>query len=365
MTWRMPAETGPHDRIWMAFPREGEVMGDSSAARDATYAAWTAVAHAILTFESVTMVVDPSERERARRLLSADIDVVEAPLDDFWMRDIGPTFVIDDETGALGAVDWVFNAWGDQGGAFARDALIAEFVIGQAGDTNGSSVQRIPSLLVNEGGAIHVDGEGTVMITETVQLDPGRNRYATQERVEAELARTLGTTRTIWLPRGLTRDYEPLGTRGHVDMIATFAAPGTVLVHEQPEASHPDHAVMREVRAVLSQSVDAAGRSLTIIDIPAPAQLTDDEGFVDWNYVNHLTVNGGVIACGYDDPVADLRAREILSAAYPGREVVTIDAREILARGGGIHCITQQQPSVSGRTALSESGARAVARDPR
>jgi agmatine deiminase len=102
---------------------------------------------------------------------------------------------------------------------------------------------------------------------------------------------------------------------------------------------------MREVRAVLEQTTDAAGRSLQLIDLPAPSQLTDDEGFVDWNYVNHLTVNGGVIACGYDDPVADARARDLLGAAYPRREVVTVDAREILARGGGIHCITQQQPA--------------------
>jgi len=341
MTWHMPAETAPHDRMWMAFPREGELLGDTSAAREATYDAWSDVAHAIVQFEPLTMVVDPSERERARRMLSADIDIVEAPLDDFWMRDMGPTFVIDDATGELAGVDWVFNAWGDQGGSFARDALIAEFVIGQAG------VPRIPSLLVNEGGAIHVDGAGTVMVTETVQLDPGRNRYATKERVEAELARTIGARHAIWLPRGLTRDYEPLGTRGHVDMVATFASPGVVLVHDQPDAGHPDHAVMREVRAVLEASVDAAGRPLELIDLPAPAQLTDAEGFVDWNYVNHAVVNGGVIACGYDDAVADARARDLLSAAYPGRRVVTVDAREILARGGGIHCITQQQPSVA------------------
>jgi agmatine deiminase len=340
MAWRMPAESAPHDRIWMAFPREGEVMGDSSAAREATYDAWTAVAHAILPFEPVTMVVDPSERERARRLLSAEIEVLEAPLDDFWMRDIGPTFVIDDETGALGGVDWVFNAWGDQGGSFERDARIASTVLEAAG------VPRIPSLLVNEGGAIHVDGEGTVMVTETVQLDPARNRYATKERVEAELARTIGSTHAIWLPRGLTRDYEPLGTRGHVDMVAAFASPGTVLLHEQRDAGHPDHAVMTELRALLERAVDAAGRPLTIVDLPAPSTLTDDEGFVDWNYVNHLVVNGGVIACGYDDPAADARARELLASAYPGRTVVTVDAREILARGGGIHCITQQQPSV-------------------
>jgi len=342
MVWRMPAETAPQSRIWMAFPRKGDVMGDSSAARAATYEAWTAVAHAILPFEPVTMVVDPSEMERARAMLDSAIDIVEAPLNDFWMRDFGPTFVIDDETGALGGVDWIFNAWG-QGADCERDALIAERVLGEVAAT------RIPSLLVNEGGGIHVDGEGTVLVTETVQLDPDRNPWATKDRVEAELARTIGTTTAIWLPRGLTRDYEPLGTRGHVDMIATFAAPGTVLVHEQPDASHPDHAVMREVRAVLEQATDAAGRSLQIIDLPAPAQLTDDEGFVDWNYVNHLTVvNGGIIACGFDDPVADARAREALAEAY-GREVVTVDARPLFERGGGIHCITQQQPAVPAR----------------
>jgi agmatine deiminase len=341
MAWRMPAETSPHTRTWMAFPREGDVMGDSSAAREATYQAWTAVAHATLGFEPVTMVVDPSELERARRMLSADIDIVVAPLNDFWMRDFGPTFVIDDATGDLAGVDWIFNAWG-QGADCENDALIAERVIREVGAT------RIQSLLVNEGGGIHVDGEGTVLVTETVQLDPDRNPWATKDRVEAELARTIGAMTAVWLPRGLTRDYDELGTRGHVDIVATFAAPGRVLLHAQLDPEHPDHAVMPEMRAALEEAVDAQGRRLEIIDLPAPAQLTDDEGFVDYSYVNHLVVNGGVIACGFDDAVADARARDILSAAYPGRTVVTVDAREIFARGGGIHCITQQEPAPVG-----------------
>jgi agmatine deiminase len=348
MAWRMPAETDPHDRIWMAFPREGEVMGDSSAARAATYDAWTAVAHAILPFEPVTMVVDPSERERARRMLSAEVDIVEAPLNDFWMRDFGPTFVIDDETGALGGVDWIFNAWG-QGADFEHDALIAARILDELG------VTRVSSLLVNEGGGIHVDGEGAVLVTETVQLDPDRNRWATKERVESELARTIGATRVIWLPRGLTRDYDGLGTRGHVDIVATFPEPGRVLVHAQNDPAHPDHAVMPAIYDALREVTDARGRSLELIELPAPAQLRDEEGFVDYSYVNHLVVNGGIIACGFDDDAADARAREILADAYGGREVVTVDAREIFARGGGIHCITQQQP----RAGLSRRGSAA------
>ena len=104
---------------------------------------------------------------------------------------------------------------------------------------------------------------------------------------------------------------------------------------------------MRGLRAFLSEQTDAAGRRFEIIDLPAPEALRDDEGFVDWNYVNHLVVNGGVIACGYGEERADAAARDLLAAAYPGRRVVTVDARPILARGGGIHCITQQQPAVA------------------
>jgi agmatine deiminase len=184
-----------------------------------------------------------------------------------------------------------------------------------------------------------------VLVTETVQLDPRRNPYADRVRVEAELARTIGATHAIWLPRGLTRDYERFGTSGHVDICATFPSPGRVLLHEQRDPGHPDHAVSALLRATLEQAVDAAGRPLEIVPLPAPDTLRDTEGFVDWSYVNHLVVNGGVIACGFGEERADAAAREILAEAYPGRRVVSVDARAIFACGGGIHCITQQQPA--------------------
>ena len=338
MTWTMPPEWAPQDRVWMAFPRVGNTLGDDAASADEARDAWAAVANAVAGFEPVAMVVDPSAVAEARRRLSGEVELIEAPLDDFWMRDIGPTFVIGDD-GTLGAVDWTFNGWGANAWAtWERDDRIAEFVAGHSGAVH------LASPLVNEGGAIHVDGEGTVLLTETVQLDPRRNPYATKERVEWELHRTLGATTFIWLPRGLTRDYESAGTRGHVDMVASFARPGVVLQHWQDDPAHPDYAVVRQIRAVLEDSADAAGRRLEFVDLPAPATLRDEDGFVDWNYANHLVVNGGVIACGYGEPEADGRAAGILGEAYD-REVVTIDARPILARGGGIHCITQQQPS--------------------
>lgn len=335
--WRMPAETAPHDRMWMAFPRPNITFGAGQP--EAESAAWAAVANAIAAFEPVTMLVDPVALPTARRLLDGSITIVEQPLDDAWLRDSGPTFVQDAE-GRLGAVDWAFNGWGDhEWSPWAKDRLVGAAV----GDLAGAA--PVPSLLVNEGGGIHVDGEGTVLLTETVQLDPRRNPYADRARVEAELARTIGATRAVWLPRGLTRDYERYGTSGHVDICATIPSPGRVLLHDQRDPAHPDHAVSALLRETLEQAVDAAGRSFEIVPLPAPATLRDDEGFVDWSYVNHVVVNGGVIACGFGDERADAVARDVLAEAYPGRRVVSIDARAIFACGGGIHCITQQQPA--------------------
>lgn len=342
MSWRMPAETAPHERTWMAFPREGLTLGDDPAEAEEAYAAWTAVAHAVAEFEPLTMVVDPSQLQRARRMLGEGIEILEAPLDEFWMRDFGPTFVVDDDRpGVLGAVDWIFNGWGaPEWSEWRVSAEIARVVSAHVGS------ELVSSVLVNEGGGIHVDGEGTVLATETVQLDPRRNPYADRARVDAEFARTIGTTKTIWLPRGLTRDYDDFGTNGHVDIVATIPSPGRLLLHAQDDAAHPDYEVTRALRAQLETETDAAGRRFEIIDLPAPETLRDHEGFVDWSYVNHLVVNGGIIACGFGEPKADAAARAILEEAYPGRRAVTVDSRPIFARGGGIHCITQQQPAV-------------------
>lgn len=344
MAWRMPAETARHDRTWMAFPRAGSTLGGTVAEQEECYAAWAAVAHAVAAFEPVTMVVDPSERERAGRMLGTGIELLEAPLDEFWLRDVGPTFVLDDaRPGALGAVDWTFNGWGDKDWADWRLSARLGAVVGEA-----AGAERIGSLLVNEGGGIHVDGEGTVLVTETVQLDPRRNPYADRRRVEDELARAIGATHAVWLPRGLTRDYDDLGTNGHVDIVATIPSPGRLLLHDQRDPAHPDAAVTGALRALLTEQTDATGRPWDVVDLPAPGTLRDAEGFVDWSYVNHLVVNGGVIACGFGEERADATARAILADAYPGRAVVTVDARPIFARGGGIHCITQQQPARTG-----------------
>lgn len=334
----MPSETAPQDRVWMAFPTGGYTLGDTEEEAHAARSTWAAVANAVLEFEPVTMVVAPDDVETAARYLDPRVEVLTAELNDAWMRDIGPSFVLDANK-QLGAVDWIFNGWGAQDwAAWDKDSQIAANITGRA------SATHLPSGIVNEGGGIQVDGEGTVLVTETVQLDEGRNPGLTKSDIEEELARTIGATHVVWLPRGLTRDSEKFGTRGHVDIVAAIPSPGTLLVHSQQNPEHPDHAVSREIIEFLRTTHDAAGRDWNIIEVPAPETLTDDEGYVDYSYINHLVVNGGVIACSFNDPM-DEKALRILADAYPGRRVVSVDARELFARGGGIHCITQQQPS--------------------
>ncbi|WGD36672.1 agmatine deiminase family protein [Lysinibacter sp. HNR] len=344
MPWVMPWEGVPHERTWVAWPTDGYSLGESSEEIESVRRAWAAVANAVAEFEPVTVIVDPRDVEVAAPYLDEGITLKVTPLNDAWVRDMGPTFVVSQPDAAgkrrLGAVNWIFNGWGAQEWAeWDKDEKVAATVAGWAG------AELIDSPIVNEGGGIHVDGEGTVLVTETVQLDPGRNPGKTHGDIEAELRRTLGVSKVIWLPRGLTRDYQEFGTRGHVDIVATFARPGVVLVHDQENPEHPDYGVSQQTVDLLQEQTDAAGRELEIVRVPAPATLRDDRGWVDYSYINHLVVNGGVVACSFNDSNDD-RAAEILAQAYPGRRVVTVDARSIFAGGGGIHCITQQQPSV-------------------
>lgn len=327
----MPAEWEPHERTWLAWPSGGYAVGDSPEDAQAAYRAWSNVANAIVEFEPVTMVVDPRDIAIAPSWLDPRVEIVSAELDDAWMRDIGPTFVRT-ESGELAGVDWVFNGWGAQHWAkWDHDSQIAQFILDQV------KLPVVKSPMTNEGGGIHVNGKDTVLITKTVQLDPGRNPELTKADVESELIRTLGVRNVIWLERGLTRDYDDFGTRGHVDIVATFCNENTILFHDQKNQAHPDYMVSQEVKNTLANS------GFNLIGVPAPEILRDKEGWVDYSYINHYVCNGAVILCAFDDP-ADARAKKIIEEAYPGRQVVLVDAREIFARGGGIHCITQQQP---------------------
>ncbi|UGY93779.1 agmatine deiminase family protein [Streptomyces gobiensis] len=345
--FRMPPEWAPHDRTWMAWPGPNPTFDTEEALAEAR-TAWARVARAVRRFEPVSVVASPDQAAIARRHLGSGIEVIEQQVDDAWMRDIGPTFVTGGGTaqaaragsGQLAAVDWIFNGWGAQPWArWDHDAKIGAQV------ANWADARTYASLLVNEGGGIHVDGEGTVLLTETVQLDPGRNPGWAHEQIEAEIHAHLGTRKAIWLPCGLTADYGQFGTRGHVDLVAAFVRPGLVVAHSQPDPSHPDHDICRETVKLLRASTDAKGRPLEVVELPAPTITEVDGELVDYSYVNHYLCNGGVVLCGFQDRMDEHNAG-IFRRLFPDRTVTLVDARTIFAAGGGIHCITQQQPKV-------------------
>ena len=329
--FRMPPEWAPHARTWMAWPC-ADYFDDLERARHA----WAEVANTIARYEPVTVVMNPNDVATARPALIPPVEIIARVLDDAWLRDSGPTFVLDDDA-RLGAIDWVFNGWGAQRWAtWDHDAEMAEEII------EHTDARRFESTMVNEGGAIHVDGDGIVLVTETVQLDPGRNPGWSKSDVERELMATIGTDRVIWLPRGLAADYGEMGTRGHIDLLAAFVRPGVVVAHRQPDPTSPDHRVAEENAAILA----AAGLEVVMLTAPPPS---DERGRPhDWSYVNFYVGNGFVVVGTFGDPAHDDAACATLALLFPDRVVERIDARPMFECGGGIHCITQQQPATSG-----------------
>jgi agmatine deiminase len=334
MKLTMPPEWERHERTWMAWPSAPYTLGESAQEAEAARTTWANVANAIARFEPVSMLASSEAIDIARAYLHPSIEIIEAELDDAWMRDIGPTFVRDEQSNLV-AVNWVFNGWGAQPWAtWDNDALVGSFVGALAG------AEVLDSDLINEGGGIHVNGNGVVLLTETVQLGEGRNSDWSKSEVEEEIHQKLGTKKAIWIKRGLTRDYDQFGTRGHIDIVACFASENVLLYHDQQNPEHPDFEISKEVYETLSSAGD-----FELVALPAPKVLRDSEGFVDYSYINHYIINDAVILCSFNDPNDEV-AKSILEKIYPAREIVLVDARELFARGGGIHCITQQQPAL-------------------
>ena len=328
----MPPEWAPHAATWMGFPRDS--YAESGLSRDEAQDAWSSVANAISEYEPVRMLCHPEDLAAAKRKLSASIGVVPATLNDAWLRDIGPTFVLEDD--ALVAIDWRFNGWGQNtefewGHDDAIACQIAEIL----------AVPTERADIVNEGGGIHVDGQGTVLLTDTVQLDQTRNPGHDRDSIAAHVHNALGTHRAIWLSKGLWRDNFLNGTKGHVDIVACFAPDGRLLVHRQTSEDHPDCSLW----GILAQQFKEEG--LEVLPLEAPLTLKDSRDWVDYSYINHYVCNGAVICPSFDDQRDDA-ARERLEDAYPDRDIRMLDARALFAMGGGIHCITQQQPSEIG-----------------
>lgn len=327
----MPAEWAPHARCWMAWPCRAALWGDGL---DAARAAYADVARAVRRFEPVTMIARPEDADAARALCGADISIENFPIDDSWMRDIGPTFLVDKQGGLAGCA-WRFNAWGGKYSDYAADAALAGRLLNRLG------MRCFDAPFVLEGGAIHCDGAGTVLTTESVLRNPNRNPGLDRAGMTALLRDWLGAEKVIWLQAGLAEDE----TDGHVDNVACFAGPGRVLALRAPAPDDPNHGALDANLAILRSETDAAGRRLQVETVEQPTLFDSAGKPLAASYLNFYVANGGVVMPRFDLP-ADGPAAEAVAAAFPGREVAQVAALPIVRGGGGIHCITQQQPAL-------------------
>lgn len=335
--WWMPAEWAWHAATWMVWPHNRALWETTwGVTLVQVQQDFARVANAIARFEPVKMLVDPSAAAGAKALCGPGIELIEQAVNDSWCRDSGPTFVCHPQLGTAG-VSWRFNAWGGKS-AHDLDESLARRVLNHLG------LECFGTPLSNEGGAIHVDGEGTLITTESVLLNPNRNPGVSKAEMEAIFTRLLGIKKTIWLPGDpdyVTGDM----TDGHVDGVCAFARPGVLLVDATHDQSSVYAEVVRENRRALELATDAQGRHFELIELyeATGAVDTDAEVFCA-SYTNFYIANGAIIMPAYGI-AADQVAAEVLAQAFPGREIVPVQINHLAHGGGGVHCITQQQPA--------------------
>lgn len=328
--FRMPAEWEAHERTWMMWPSRPEVWDDM----DETCRNYTAVAHSIREFEPLTMLVRPGDVVQARSMLGADVDLVEHPIDDSWARDAGPCFLTN-ARGEKAGVSFRFNAWGGKYHPYDGDDSASGAISAAAG------VQSFQSKLIAEGGAVSVDGQGTILTTDSCLPNANRNPDWPRDQIEAELKEMLGGDKVIWLPGNV----EETETDGHVDGIAIFIAPGAVLIEDEGPVDNPWHAINRANIEAMQGQTDANGRPIKLVRIPEASGDHSDHELFCRSYVNAYLCNGGVILPKYGVPEDDY-VREVFEEYLPGRRVAQVSIPSIAIGGGGIHCITQQEPRV-------------------
>jgi agmatine deiminase len=333
IAYHKPAEFEKHERTWMIWPHRKDLYEERLEPMQVEY---LNIVAAISQFEAVTVLAHPDHAETARKRLGNLADVVPMPVDDFWARDCGPSFVVG-SNGELAGVNWHFNAWGGKHAPWDADDKLATRLLTREGATIRNS------WLTCEGGSFALDGEGTLIITETSILNPNRNPGVNKALVESELKAMLGVEKVVWLP-GDPMDKE---TDGHIDGMCTFVRPGVVLFESNPNPSDPHYRILKENLKCLQSQTDAKGRSFEILLLEEAVEATVTSNIFCRSYINFYIANGGIIVPGYGIP-SDAKALATIQAAYPERKVVMVQVSAIAAGGGAIHCITQEQP-ISGK----------------
>lgn len=324
---KIPPEWAPHRAIWTAWPREPAYWGDAfEGARVEVAAMVRALAEG---GERVRVLVDGREGEAsAKAAMGGAGELVQAQYGDIWLRDIGPIF---DTAGR--AHGFGYNGWGGKY-IMPGDELVAAQVAEHAG------APLVKHDFILEGGALEMDGEGTLLTTRQCVLNPNRNAHWTEAAAERELKRALGVGKVLWLDEGLMNDH----TDGHIDNIARFVAPGRVVCQAPWGKKDPNADVYDEIALALAGMHDAKGRKLEVVRIPSPGLVMDEEGeIVPASHMNFLIGNEVVVVPVYSDSADE--ALEALAPLFPDRRVIGLSAHATLAGGGSFHCITQQEPA--------------------
>lgn len=338
-----PAEEAPHARTWMCWPTRAEIYqyGDRPEKyHQDVMATIGQLAKAIAEHEPVSMCAPEDQHENARAVCGEKVDLVSIPTDDMWARDTGPVFV-SGENGELAGITLNFNSWGENWHQ-PNDAQVSERILDYAG------VHEIKASIVGEGGGIEYDGDGTLLLTESCWVNENRNPRLSRDEIENELRRVLGVEHVIWL-KGVAGEEE---TDGHIDGYVRYIRPALVLMSgmdgsatdwEGNDVWIEDY---RDARERLRKARDAQGRKFEVIELPwANKSRSEDPRFFT-SYANFYVGNNAVYSPHFGDDKADHRAEETLSALFPDRTVVMLDVDRIYENGGGIHCVTQQEPAL-------------------
>lgn len=343
----MPGEFEPHKACWMIWPQRGDTYRLKA---EPAQKAFAEIARAILEFEPLNVCVSKDQFELAKDKLPSQANLIEMESDDAWVRDTGPSFVVN-KTGDVRGINWEFNAWGGIFSPFDKDAAVAGNIMIH------EQIDQYNAPLILEGGSFHVDGQGTLITTEECLLNPNRNSKLSKEDIESYLKSYLGVKKIIWIKNGVFMDE----TDGHVDNLCAFARPGEVVLTWTADQKDPQFEISNHAYEILSRATDAQGRKLEIQKIhqPGPLFISKEESYgfdkvedaklrkqgdrLAGSYINFYMANNGIVMPLFDDP-HDLAAIEAMQKIFPERKIIGVHTREILLGGGNIHCMTQQQP---------------------
>lgn len=339
----MPPEWSPQEAVWLSWPVD-DPRHWGGAKRDMIHAKFAEIAAAISRLEPVRINAPAADHAAIRMLCNRAkavperVELFDHPHNDVWCRDHGPIFVKHRETGEVALTDWEFNAWGGKFPPWDLDNSIPS----QIATSLGKRIFKGGMIL--EGGAIEINGAGQLLTTEAVLLNPNRNPHLDRAQSEALLRAGLGVTDILWLKQGIEGD----DTDGHIDDLARFTDPQTVLACIDRNATSPNQRILEDNLAHLRNFHGTDNRPFEVLEIPLP-EACEVPGWrlpvLPASYVNFLIVNGGVLVPTFRQDRNDDRALGMIRELFADREVVGIDCLDLVEEGGTLHCISQQQPA--------------------